>query len=107
MHKNYKGYLITWKEIYIDNENLMLRINELLPVYYCKASANETKFIYIICHDNVSLDRVQFNFGFAHVQEWTDKAISCVNYIKNKLYLINFREYGKIPKCLNVNCEVV
>ena len=25
MHKNYKGYLITWKEIYIDNklENLV------------------------------------------------------------------------------------
>ena len=105
MYKNYKGYLITWEEIYIDDENLMLRINELLPIYYCRASANETKYLYILCHSNVSIDRVQFNFSFAHVREWTGNVTSCRNYIKSKLYLINFREKGKIPY-KRYNCEV-
>ena len=97
MYKKYKGYLITWKEFNIDNESLMLRINELLPVYYCRASANETKYLYILCRNNISIDIVQFNFSFAHVKEWMEDATSCINYIKSRLYLINFREKGKIP----------
>lgn len=65
MYKNYKGYLITWKEFNIENDNLMLKTNEILLVYYCRASANKTKYLYMLCPSNISiLAQIQFNFSF-------------------------------------------
>lgn len=74
----------------------MVSVNDLLPVHYRRSSSNETKYLYTLCRSNVSIELVQFNFGYAHIREWTDDATSCRDYIKSRFYLIDFRKKGNI-----------